>query len=156
MKIKWKAVIITIVSLSIGCETKYTYRMPGRTVCDLPFSECLQQISTTEEIRNFGRANCPGYPAIMGSFARACDLQTYRARHAELYVREHPDLEASVKEAILDGSGSKLALGMTLSQVSWFFISPWGDVKDIDRTTTEYGVFETWIYSHLSGLSANR
>jgi hypothetical protein len=60
-------------------------------------------------------------------------------------VRRHPDWPERTKQAILKGS---VLTGMTEEQAR----ASWGETSKVNRTTTQYGVHEQWVYGLSSYL----
>lgn len=62
------------------------------------------------------------------------------------FVRRHPEWADEIKQSILKGSAR---IGMTKDQAR----AAWGEPTKINRTVTQSGVFEQWVYNMVGKLS---
>ena len=78
-------------------------------------------------------------------------LKYYSGFYAEnLYRQEiinrHPEWSEKIKQAILKGS---VSMGMTKQQAK----AAWGEPYKINRTVTQSGIHEQWVYNQVGALS---
>jgi hypothetical protein len=75
-----------------------------------------------------------------------CASMAPQARREE-YVKTH-NVDTVTEQRIMEG---KIAVGMTDDEVR----ASWGEPRDINRTVTEYGVREQWVYGSYTYISDN-